>query len=378
MMSFTITKRSRRSSARLGILRTSHGVIETPSLIPVATQATVKTLSNDDVRATGTQALICNTFHLHLKPGESIVRAHGGLHSFMQWNRPLMTDSGGFQVFSLGFGIDTHTGKIAAHRQRKTIRSGTQPSRVTITDRGAHFRSPLDGSRLFLGPRESIAIQQKLGADIMFAFDECPPPSADASYIKASLVRTHRWAETCLAEKTSRQALFGIVQGGSYKQLRLMSARTIGAMPFDGFGIGGEFGSDKKMMATMITWVAATLPEEKPRHLLGIGHPEDLRAIVRAGVDTFDCIAPTHYARHGTAFVPSGRLDLMKSSLLRDRKPIDPRCGCPVCSTYSRGYLAHLFRAKELSAMRLVSIHNLFYMNAEVAHLRTAIRRGQL
>ncbi|MFH0829281.1 MAG: tRNA guanosine(34) transglycosylase Tgt [Candidatus Kerfeldbacteria bacterium] len=378
MISFTVTSSSKRSRARAGILTTPHGTIETPALVGVATQATIKALTMDQVLETGTQALICNTFHLHLKPGEKIVRAHGGLHTFMHWNGPLMTDSGGFQVFSLGFGRDLNMGKILRGKRTETVTDGVQPRSLTITRSGVHFRSPIDGRPVFLGPKRSIAIQQALGADIMFAFDECPPPVANIAYLRRSLERTHRWALASLEARTTKQALYGIVQGGAFRTLRKQSASYITALPFDGFGIGGELGGNKKRMASMLGWMGRLLPHDKPRHLLGTGHPEDLLGIVRSGVDTFDSIAPTHYARHGIAFTSKGRLDLTKSAFLRDRKPLDPSCACTVCARYTRSYIAHLFRAKEITPLSLVSFHNLFYYNALLTKLRQNIKKGTL
>ncbi len=377
-MEFGVVKQSNRSAARLGVLKTAHGSIQTPALVPVATQAVVKTLTSQQVLETNTQLLICNTFHLHLKPGERVVRAAGGLHHFMHWPKPLMTDSGGFQVFSLGFGRDFQVGKIAPRSRLKVIPAGTQPQSVKITDSGVWWRSPLDGARLFIGPKESMIIQQRLGADITFAFDECPPPHSGLAYARRSLVRTHTWAEVCLNHQNAKQALFGIVQGGKYRQLRVVSARFIGQRPFDGFGIGGEFGSNQRTMLEMLAWTMAELPADKPRHLLGIGHPEDIPAIIKAGVDTFDCIAPTHYARHGTAFTSAGKLDLKKSAWLKDQRPLDPACGCNVCAQYTRSYIAHLLRAKEITGLVLLTIHNLFFFNALVERCRTMIKQGKL
>lgn len=372
-MNFKILKQSKVSKARVGVLSTAHGEVETPCLVPVATQATVKTLTSEEARAAGCQILIVNTFHLHLKPGEEIVQAAGKLHEFMHWDRPLMTDSGGFQVFSLGFGRDHGVGKILKEKSDEVIREGQQPKKVKITEDGVWFKSPLDGSELFLGPKESIEIQQKLGADIIFAFDEATSPVADEVYTKKSLDRTHRWAELCLKYKTSDQALFGIVQGGKFKNLRKESAKVIGSMPFAGFGIGGEYGDDKKKMMDMIKISLDQLPPEKPRHLLGIGHPEDIPEIIKAGIDTFDCIVPTHYARHGTAFINEGRLDLSKTIFLKDQKPLDETCKCFVCGSYKRSYIAHLIRAKEITGLKLLTFHNLFWFNNIVSSLREQI-----
>jgi queuine tRNA-ribosyltransferase len=387
MIDFSITKKSKRSRARLGLLKTPHDVVQTPTLVPVATQAVVKTLHSAEAERTKTQMVIANTFHLHLKPGEAFVKRAKGLHNFMQWQHPIMTDSAGYQVFSLGFGKDLQQGKIVKRSMQKESASDSarvsldqkaQPKEVTITDRGVWFRSPLDNSKLFIGPRESIKIQEQLGADIMLAFDECTAPSAGLAYTKKSLERTHAWARECLAARRSKQALYGIVQGGKYKALRIESARFVGALPFDGFAIGGEFGNEKKTMTDMLRWVLTELPEEKPRHLLGIGHLDDIPRIIKEGVDTFDCIVPTHYARRGFAFTSSGKLDLYKRSFLRSHVPLDRRCRCFVCGTYTRSYVSHLFRAREITAMSLVTFHNLFFFNSFVEKIRQDIARGKV
>ena len=379
MLEFKVLKQSEKSKARLGLLKTANGIVETPTLVPVATQAVVKTLTSEEAAAAGSQMLICNTFHLRLKPGEKFVKSAGGLHKFMNWPRPLMTDSGGFQVFSLGFGKDLGVGKIIKEKTGEIVRLGQQPKLLKITDEGVHFTSFLDGSRLFLGPEESMKIQQALGADIIFAFDECPPPAAEHAYIKKSLERTHRWAKVCLkAKRNKHQALFGIVQGGRYKDLGQESARFINSQPFDGFGIGGEFGEDKKSMMQMLGWVTEELDPKKPRHLLGVGYLEDIPKIIKQGIDTFDCIVPTHYARHGIAFISSGTLDLLKSVFLKDKKPLDPKCSCAVCANYSRSYISHLFRAKEITALKLLTFHNLFFFNQYVSKIREDIRNNKV
>ena len=380
VITFQIIKKSKKSRARLGILRTAHGEIETPAFVPVATRAVVKTLTSREALASNAQLLIANTFHLHLRPGERTVARAGGLHKFMQWPRPLMTDSGGFQVFSLGFGQDFGTGKILKAKSTKEIKRGAQPQKLRITDAGVEFRSPIDGTKIFIGPRESIRIQERLGADIIFAFDECTSPIADRTYTERSLERSHLWAGLCLKyrNKKSNQALYGIVQGGKFEDLRRASARFIGALPFEGIGIGGEFGDDKRAMARMVGWVVDELPEEKPRHLLGIGYPEDILPIIEVGADTFDCIVPTHYARRGFAYTSTGKLDIRKKALLKDQKPLDKKCVCEVCKTYSRSYITHLWRAGEMTAMSLLSMHNLFYFNGLVAEYRRLIAAGRI
>lgn len=377
MPEFKILKKSKVSKARLGLLETSHGIVETPCLVPVATQAAVKTLTSEETEQTRSQILIANTFHLHLKPGEEIVKAGGGLHRFMNWPRPLMTDSGGFQVFSLGFGRDFGTGKILKEKSDSLIKKGQQPKLLKINSDGVYFISPIDGQKIFLGPRESIKIQESLGADIIFAFDECTSPMANYEYTKKSLIKTHNWAKICLKYKKSKQSLFGIVQGGKFRDLRKESAKFIGSLPFDGFGIGGEFGDNKKIMVEMIDWVIKELPKEKPRHLLGIGRLEDIAKIIKAGVDTFDCIVPTRFARHGIAFVSEGKLDMSKTKYLKDKQPLDRNCSCFVCRTYQRNYINHLFRANEITALKLLTFHNLYFFNTEIAKIREKIKKGK-
>jgi tRNA-guanine family transglycosylase len=258
------------------------------------------------------------------------------------------------------------------------IKQYEQPSGLKVLKHGVAFRSPLDGTKLFLGPKESMVIQTKLGADIMFAFDECTPPAASKVYTRQSLIRTHEWAVASLDHRNRNQAIFGIVQGGKYRDLRMQSAQFIGSLPFDGFGIGGEFGSEKKTMTAMISRVVEHLPAEKPRHLLGIGHPEDMVKIIRAGIDTFDCIAPTHYARHGTAFTSQGRINIGTAAFRRDKKPLDTQCGCSVCQHYTRSYLCHLFRAREITGMVLLTMHNLWFFNTLVEKIRNDIQYGKL
>lgn len=382
---FNIIKKSRRSRARLGVIETPHGAVATPSLVPVATQAVVKTLSAEDVLQTKSQILICNTFHLHLKPGEKIVKSAGGLHKFMNWPKPLMTDSGGFQVFSLGFGHDLQIGKVLKYfpgRKSERIREKSQPKMLKITSDGVHFRSPFDGREVFLNPEKSIRIQEALGADIIFAFDECTPPLSTRAYVKEALRRTHRWARECLQAKKSNQAIFGIVQGSKFKDLRQESAKFINSLSagggFDGFGIGGDLGEDKATMKKILDWTMPFLDDKKPRHLLGIGYLEDVEMIVKSGVDLFDCTVPTHYARHGTAFTNSGKLDLWKFYFLKDKEPLDRQCACFVCQGYRRNYLSHLIRANEIAGMKLLTFHNLYFFNAFVEKIREKIKNGKI
>lgn len=381
MIEFKIIKKSKKSWARYGILKTSHGEIETPSLVPVATNAVVKTLSSEEAKAAKCQILICNTFYLHLKPGEKIIKESGGLHSFMNWKGPLMTDSGGFQVFSLGFGRDLGIGKVLKSfpenlNQRITLES--RPQKIKITEEGVWFKSPLDGSKIFLGPKESIQIQEKLGADIIFTFDECTPPTADFEYTFFALQRNHRWAKICLETKKSRQSLFGIVHGGKYKRLRIESANFIASLDFDGFGIGGNLGENKFTMFKILEWVVPFLPFSKPRHLLGIGYLEDIPKIIQRGIDLFDCTVPTLYGRHGIAFTRKGRINLNRSIFLRKKEPIDRKCDCFVCQNYKVNYICHLFRAKEILGLKLVTFHNLYFFNQFVENLRKKIKENKV
>ncbi len=383
VIEFRITKKSKKSNARLGILKTPHGVIKTPAFVPVATQATVKTLTIDQALDTKSQLFISNTFHLHLKPGEDIVKKAGGLHDFMRWPKPLMTDSGGFQVFSLGFGRDLEVGKVVkffpdGQKGEEKVKLGQKSKNVKITEDGVTFRSPIDGSELFIGPEESMKIQAKLGADIIYAFDECTPPLATKEYLVNSLERTHRWLLRCIKAHKSDQALYGIVQGSHYEDLRKQACDFMRSVDLPGYGIGGDLGHSREDMKQILRWTIPYLEDNKPRHLLGVGHLEDMEMIIQEGVDTFDCIAPSHYARHGIAFTRKGRLDMRKRVFLTDHKSLDIKCGCYTCKTYSRDYICHLFRAKELSGMTLLTIHNIFYFNEYVAEIRKKIRDGKI
>lgn len=381
MIRFKILKKSTKSGARLGVLKTENGVVETPSLVPVATQGVIKTLASEEVKETKTQILIANTFYLHLKPGEKIIENSGGLHKFMNWQKPLMTDSGGFQVFSFGFGQDLGVGKILKYfpgKKEIKINKKDQPKFLKITSQGVWFRSPLNGDKLFLGPKESIRIQERLGADIIFAFDECTSPLSSFEYVKKSLEKTHKWAEVCLQEKNSKQAIFGIVQGSRFRKLREQSAKFINSLDFDGFGIGGDLGKDKAEMKKILDWTISCLNESKPRHLLGIGYLEDIENIIKSGIDLFDCIVPTHYARRGIAFVSSGEINLGKKIFLKNKEPLDRNCDCFVCRNYRRNYICHLLRAKEITAFKLLTFHNLYFFNSFVEKIREKIKKGKI
>jgi len=377
---FKILKKSKKSKARLGLIKTAHGQIATPAFLPVATQATIKTLTPAEIKEIGFSALLCNTYHLYLRPGEKIIQKLGGLHQFMNWSGPIITDSGGFQVFSLGFGLEHGVGKIAGifPENFKKPPKLVKPKLVKIDEQGAEFSSHLDGSKHQLTPQKSIQIQQALGADIILAFDECTSPLATKQYTQRAMKRTHRWAEICLkVKKRKDQSLFGIIQGGQWKDLRIKSAQFISQMPFDGLAIGGSLGKTKKDMLKILDWVIPEMPEEKPRHLLGIGYPEDLNKAIKKGIDLFDCVYPTRLARHGTFLTNQGELNILNSSYRRDKKPIMKNCSCYTCRHFSRAYLQHLFKAKEMLGPRLATFHNLWFINRLMKKIRKDIRNGK-
>lgn len=378
---FKIIKKSKKSWARAGVLETPHGRIRTPAFVSIATQASVKSLSPEDLKNLGAEIILANTYHLYLRPGRETVRKAGGLHGFMNWHGPTMTDSGGFQVFSLGWGRVHQIGKIGWFPGAEEIQAFPlgKPKLVKISKNGVEFTSHLDGSRHFFTPEKSIKIQEDLGADIIFAFDECTSPLANYDYTKKSLKRTHEWAIRCLkAKKRKDQALFGIVQGGEYKDLREESAGFISGLPFDGIGIGGSLGKTKKDMFKILKWVYRFLPEEKPRHLLGIGKPEDFKNCVKLGVDLFDCVWPTRLARRGALLVKKGKINIENAKYVKDFSPIEKGCQCYTCLNFTRAYLSHLFRAKELLAYRLATIHNLHFTLNLVGKIREDILSGKI
>ncbi len=401
-MKFIIDKKESNTRARVGKITTPHGVIETPAFVPVATQAAFKGVTPEAAKVAGTQVIFANTFHLHLSPGEAVVKAAGGLHKFMNWSGPIMTDSGGFQVFSLGAAFGQGVSKVAKEaevgsppeRPESSGRAGdadenpdqvsSSGSLVKIDDDGVDFRSPRDGSLHRLTPESSIAIQHDLGADIILAFDECTTPQAPYEYQQAALRRTHAWAKRSLAEhqKLLRgPALYGIVQGGRFADLRVESARIIGGMGlartdgsrggFDGFAIGGSFNKDD--IGGVVALVNDHLPPDRPRHLLGIGEIEDIFAGVVNGVDTFDCVTPTRLGRHGTVETKDGRLNLVSSKFANDFNPIETDCPCATCQNYSRAYVSHLFRSREMLATTLASIHNLYFFSSLLKQIRQSI-----
>jgi queuine tRNA-ribosyltransferase len=353
-MPFKFTIDAVDGSARLGRLETPHGLIETPVFAPVGTQATVKAMRPRDLHELGASLILSNTYHLYLRPGDELIRDLGGLHKFMGWDKPILTDSGGFQVFSLS-------------DARK------------IDEEGVTFRSHLDGSTHRFTPETSIRIQENLGADIIMVFDECPPPN-DYEYVKQSLIRTHAWAERCLAAKTRRdQALFGIVQGGIFRDLRESSARFLIDLDLPGYAIGGlAVGETKREMHQVLDWLEPVLPREKPRYLMGVGAPEDLVNGVLRGIDIFDCVLPTRIARNGSALIQGGRMNLRNAQYSADGSPIDPACSCYTCTYFSRAYMRHLVKADEILASILLTTHNLHFLIQLMAELRKAIRKGTL
>lgn len=378
---FQILKKSNKSWARLGILKTPHGEVETPALVPVATKAVIKTLTSEEVKQTNTQLTISNTFHLHLRPGDEIVKKAGGINNFMKADWPTMTDSGGFQVFSLGFGHDMQVGKLLKYfpgKKELSVDVGNKPTSVKITEDGVHFRSPFDGRKLFIGPKESIKFQENIGADIIYAFDECTPPLSTLEYAAKSLELTHRWAKICVESKKTDQALYGIIQGSRYKRLREKASKYIDSLDFAGYGIGGDLGESKKTMDNILSWIIPNLRESRPRHMLGIGYLDDMEIMAKRGIDTFDCTVPTHFARRGMAFTSKGKLNMRQTKYLTDKNPLDKKCACNTCRTYTRSYISHLFRGEEITAMRLLTFHNLFFFNNYVANIRQKIRDGKI
>ena len=369
---------ARDGAARAGVLHTAHGRIQTPTFIPLATKGTVRGLDSEEVAGLGYELILGNTYHLFVSPGPDRIAAAGGLHGFMGWDRALITDSGGFQVFSLAHG------GVADEVKGSGRQGGEQGSVVSIGEEGVRFRSYRDGSSLFISPEVSMEVQAKLGSDIALAFDECTPYHADRDYTARSTERTHRWLDRCLKwhreNGPSRQAVFGIVQGGVHEDLRRESAQFVAEAGVDGIAIGGTLGRDKEEMHGVLAMTAPLLPEMAPKHLLGIGEVDDLLAGIALGLDVFDCAVPTRLARHGVALAPRPdtrfRLDLRKSGWEGDRDPLVEGCPCPACRHHDRDYVSYLSRAEELTAIRLICLHNLTYMQALTTGARTAISSG--
>ncbi|MDI3529221.1 MAG: queuine tRNA-ribosyltransferase [Thermoanaerobacter sp.] len=353
---YRLIKKDSRTNARLGILETPHGIIETPVFMPVGTQATVKAMTPEELKEIGATIILSNTYHLYLRPGHKIIEKAGGLHRFMNWDRAILTDSGGFQVFSLN-------------------------SLRKITEDGVEFRSHIDGSRHFFTPEKVIEIQNALGSDIIMSFDECAPYPADYDYVKKSMELTIKWAERGKKahKNTEKQALFGIVQGGIYEDLRKECAQRLVEMDFPGYSIGGlSVGEPKNVMYDIVDLTTEYLPENKPRYLMGVGSPDDLIEGVIRGVDMFDCVLPTRIARNGTVFTSKGKLIVRDAPYAEDFSPLDEECDCYTCKNYSRAYIRHLFKANEILAARLATIHNLYFLIKLMERIREAIRQDRL
>ncbi len=400
MSTFSFEVLKELGAARLGRLRTPHGVIETPAFVAVGTQAVVKTLTPQETKEVGTQVIFANTYHLYLRPGEGLIAEAGGVHRFMGWDAPVMTDSGGFQVFSLGAGLEHGVGKIAnifpgeaggvlSGRRVPSNKSG-KPL-MTVTEDEVRFKSHIDGSAHVFTPEKSIAVQRALGADMILAFDECTSPLHDEAYTAKSAARTHRWAERSLRhfqehgpEHGYEQALYGIVQGGAFEAVRKESARVVAGMDFGGLAIGGNLGRTKDEMRSVLAWTTPLLPPHKPRHLLGIGEVADIFDGVERGCDTFDCVAPTRNARNGGILMrfdegrpaPKFRLNIRNARFARDPRPLEEGCDCYACRNFSRGYLRHLFKAEEPLGQRLATIHNLRFMARLLEEIRVSLQEG--
>jgi tRNA-guanine transglycosylase len=381
---FTITHKDKNSRARTGTIYTEHGMIPTPIFMPVGTQATVKSLDVHDLEELDAKIILSNTYHLHLRPGEDIIASFKGLHNFMNWSRPILTDSGGFQVFSLGKDLD--------NTKVKSEELGNQGRLVEIDNDGVTFTSHIDGSKHRFTPESAIEIQHKIGADIIMAFDECTPDDAEEKYIRDAMDRTHNWAERCIKEHEKnpkyhgyRQFLFGIIQGANNEELRKQSAKIISDMNFNGIAIGGEsIGYNMEATKNILDWINPIIPEDKPHYTMGVGFsPMDLFDVVERGVDMFDCVAPTRIARNGTLFSKFAgaenkyRININNAKYKKDKGPIDKECSCPTCKSYSRAYLHHLFSTSELLAYRLATIHNLHFFINLMSEIRRAIKENR-
>lgn len=346
--------------ARAGVVITPHGKIETPVFMPVGTQATVKTMTPEELEEIGSEIILGNTYHLYLRPSDEIVAKFGGLHKFMNWKKPILTDSGGFQVFSLG------------------ARKGDGQSLVKITEEGVNFRSHIDGSKHFISPEKSINIQNNLGSDIVMLFDECPPGLSDKKYLIPSIERTTRWAKRCIEahKNPETQGLFAIVQGGIYEDLRQKSLDELSEMDkdFSGYAIGGlAVGEPREDMYRILDYIVEKCPEDKPRYLMGVGEPVDMLEAIESGIDMMDCVQPSRIGRHGTVFTKYGRLVVKNASYAEDDRPLDEGCGCYVCKNYTRGYIRHLFKADEILGARLATYHNLYFLLHMMKNARKAI-----
>jgi queuine tRNA-ribosyltransferase len=367
MFEFRIKARGRKTNARIGKFKTPHGTIETPVFIPVGTKATVKSLRPEDLKDAGSQIILANTYHLYLRPGHKLIEKLGGLHKFMNWDGPILTDSGGYQVFSLGESYGSR-GQIPKGKSLKNL--------VKIIDGGVEFRSILDGSKHLFTPKKVMDIEHALGADIIMAIDECPAPGVAKSYTEESMERTHIWALECKKEhkknkKRNSQALFPIIQGGMYKDLRIKSAKFMAGLDLPGIAIGGlAVGEPRKKTWEIIDAILPYLPENKPRYIMGIGTPEDIEEAVKRGMDMFDCVLPTRLGRHGSAFTSEGLLHLKNEKNRTSKAPLDKKCSCYTCANYTRAYLRHLISEKEILGIHLLSLHNVAFLHQHVKKIK--------
>ena len=355
-VTYELIKKSTETDARLGILHTPHGDIETPVFMPVGTQASVKTMTPEELKEIGAKIILSNTYHLYIRPGERIIEKAGGLHKFMHWDRAILTDSGGYQVFSLS-----------------NLRD--------IKEEGVTFKSHLDGSKHFFTPEKAVQIQNSLGADIIMCFDECLPYPCDKDYASLALKRTIRWAKRCkdTHKNIEKQSLFGIIQGGMYKDLRLQSVNEMTDMDFPGYSIGGlSIGEPKKIMYGVLDWIIPVMPQNKPRYLMGVGSPDCLIEGAIRGIDMFDCVLPTRIARNGTVFTSHGKLVVRNAPYAEDFRPLDEECDCYACRNYSRAYIRHLFKANEILAARLATYHNIYFLVNLMKKIRKSIKEGTL
>lgn len=377
---FEITARDPATRARAAILRTPHGVVRTPAFTPLATKGVVRGIEAHEVAALGYDMVLGNTFHLWLEPGHELIAGFGGLHDFMLWEQPIITDSGGFQVFSMGYG------NVSDEIKKKGAGPGGK-SVLGIEERGVTFRHPTNGAAIFMGPETSMEVQAALNSDIALVFDECTPFHVDRDYTARSTERTHRWLQRCLewhaANGPAHQLVYGIVQGGVYDDLRVESAQTVAASDVDGIAIGGSLGADTAQMHAVVDMTTAVLPEERPRHLLGIGEVDDLIRGVELGIDTFDCVTPTRLGRHGGVLIPDPakrfKVDITAARFKDSKEPLEEGCPCAACAPgYSRGYLRYLAKNRELTGQRLLTLHNLTYLARLMRDLREAIAAGTL
>jgi queuine tRNA-ribosyltransferase len=381
--SFEIEHKLDKTLARAGVIHTPHGQIKTPAFIVVGTKASVKAILPENLKEIGAQAVLANAYHLYLQPGHQLVEKAGGLGKFMNWDGPTFTDSGGFQVLSLGSGFKKVLAMQSGSIDESDVIAPTKDRRALVDDDGVTFKSHIDGSLHRFTPEHSIQVQNAIGADIIFAFDELTSLLDGYSYQVESLARTHAWAKRCLEEmqllrkkspKKPYQALFGVIQGAQYEDLRKEAAKFMGGLSFEGYGIGGAL--EKENMGKIINWVNGILPEDKPKHLLGISEPDDMFEAVEQGIDTFDCVSPTRVARNGAAYTLDGRINFKASKFREDFAPLDPGCRCYTCKNYSRAYIHHLFRAKDLNAAILMSLHNEFFIINLVKQMRESIIDG--